>query len=179
MSWIFLTWASWVWCSGGRKGLHCGTLQKPQMFLDIRCFPAGINPVLPSGVHRLLRNAGMELPAHCIPRAEWTAGEQFGKWETMRLCRGCKAQTNLYHRSFNNLRQGIIVNHMKKAFIKAVLKIYFSELYDFPCHPHAFHEETTEGWRWNHTSSGCPEIPSQEFLGQPLLSGGSSYIYFL
>lgn len=30
---------------------------------------------------------------------------------------------------------------MKKAYIKVVLKIYCRELHDFPCPPHAFHEE--------------------------------------
>lgn len=64
-------------------------------------------------------------------------------WEGLGLCRGWSTQTNPCHRSFNNLRQGVILNHTKKAYIKVVFKIYCSELYNFPCPPHAFHEEAT------------------------------------
>lgn len=94
-------------------------------------------------------------------------------WEGLRLC---STQTTPSHRSFNSLRQGILLNHMKKASIKAVLKICCGELCDFSCPPH---REATEGWRWSHTSSGCPEVLCHEFLGQSLFSGVAQFGFFV
>lgn len=76
-------WESWVFCFGGRKGLHCGTLQKSQMFLNIRCF-RNMQGLIPCS-HLEFTDSwwmhGRSCQLTAFQGQKQSAVEQYGKWE--------------------------------------------------------------------------------------------------